>query len=239
MFKRTLHRPFPLPDEPWLMTQTWKEVLFAHWPVSPEYLQTKIPDPLEIDTFDRQAWIGIIPFDLVQLRAHFLPPVPFAHSFPEINVRTYVTFNGQPGVYFFSLSAAHRPAVFAARTFFHLPYDYADIKVKKNKETTDYRSVREDNGFEATYQPASPIYTAGKQTLDHWLTERYRLYTTHKNKLYALDIHHVPWPLQQAEANIHVNTIAAGQGLSLPDTKPLLHYARKQKVFFWPLHRCT
>ncbi|QQK81757.1 DUF2071 domain-containing protein [Salicibibacter cibi] len=235
MLKRTTHRPHSLPKGPWLMTQTWKNVLFAHWPLSPTTLQTKIPAPLEIDTYDGQAWIGIIPFDIVRLRARFLPPVPFAHAFPEVNVRTYVTFNGQPGVYFFSLDADHRLAVRMARSLFHLPYFYADMEVKRENGFIRYHSYRPNAMFEAAYQPTSHVFTAEKGTLDDWLTERYRLYTTHRRNLYALDIHHNPWPLQHAEADFHKNTMF----LELSNTKPLLHYAKRQKVFFWPLHRCT
>ena len=236
MFKRTSQQPLPIPKGPWLMTQTWKDVLFAHWPFSPETLQPKIPAPLEIDTYEGQAWVGIIPFDIARLRARFLPPVPFTHAFPEVNVRTYVTFNGQPGVYFFSLDADHRVAVLTARTLFHLPYFYAEMKVKREKGIVHYHSHRSDAKFEAAYQPTSDVFTAKKDTLDDWLTERYRLYTTHVNKLYALDIHHDPWPLQHTEAAFHKNTLSA---FELPNTKPLLHYSKKQKVFFWPLKRFT
>ncbi|QDI91675.1 DUF2071 domain-containing protein [Salicibibacter halophilus] len=237
MPKQPVHRLRSRPKGPWLMTQTWKDVLFAHWPLPPRTLQTKIPEPLEIDTYDGQAWIGIVPFNIVHLRARFLPPMPFAHAFPEVNVRTYVTFNGQPGVYFFSLDAEHRLAVLTARKLFHLPYFYSDIKVQRKKGGIHYRSHRPDAMLEAAYEPSSTVFTAEKDSLDAWLTERYRLYTTHKNKLYALDIHHHPWALQRAEAIFTNTTLAASLSLHLPDTKPLLHYAKRQKVFFWPLYR--
>ncbi|QQK78082.1 DUF2071 domain-containing protein [Salicibibacter cibarius] len=235
MPKQTTHRPQSLPHGLWLMTQTWKDVLFAHWPLSPETLQAKIPDPLEIDTYEEQAWISVIPFEITQLRARFLPPVPFAHAFPEINVRTYVTFKGQTGVYFFSLDADHRLAVLTARSLFHLPYFYADMKVEREKGVIRYHSHRPKTIFETVYQPTSDVFTAEIGTLDDWLTERYRLYTTHRRHLYALDIHHQPWLLQHAKASFHKNT----QAFELPATDPLLHYAKRQKVFFWPLRRCT
>ncbi|MBB6450569.1 hypothetical protein HNR44_002552 [Geomicrobium halophilum] len=238
MFTNTSHRPFPLPKGPWFMTQTWQEVLFAHWPLSPDSLQSKIPEPLEMDTYNGNAWIGILPFHLTHLRARLLPPIPFVQTFPEINVRTYVTYRGQPGIYFFSLDASHWLTVFGARSFFHLPYHYAHIKIKKKKGYIYYYSQRENNRFEASYQPTSPVFTAAKHSLEYWLSERYRLYTSHKKQLYSLDIHHRPWQLQTADAVFTKNSLAASHQISLPSTTPLLHYAKKQKVFFWPLRRC-
>ena len=57
------HRPWPPPARPWVITQTWTDLLFAHWPVPPQTLRTLIPAGLELDTFDGQAWVGVIPFE--------------------------------------------------------------------------------------------------------------------------------------------------------------------------------
>lgn len=117
MIMNTSHRPFPLPKGPWMMTQTWNDVLFAHWAVEPQSLRGIIPAALELETCSGKAWISILPFLLTNLRPRFLPPLPFISRFPELNVRTYVTYRGIPGIYFFSLDAASRLAVLSARTF--------------------------------------------------------------------------------------------------------------------------
>ena len=103
------------------MTQIWHELLFAHWPISPERLRPLIPPVLALDTYEQQAWVGIVPFRMSYVRPRGVPPVPGLSAFPELNVRTYVTVNGIPGVYFFSLDAGNSIAVALARTLFHLP----------------------------------------------------------------------------------------------------------------------
>ena len=104
------HRPWPIPQKPWVMAQTWSNLLFAHWPVDAALLRKQIPEPLQIDTFDGTGWIGVVPFEL-RVRPRFLPVIPRIAAFPEINVRTYVTLDGKPGVWFFSLDATSSLAV--------------------------------------------------------------------------------------------------------------------------------
>jgi len=117
----TAHRPWPLPERPWIMTQTWHDLLFAHWPVDKERLRAKLPPGIALDLFDGQAWLGVVPFRMSNVAPRGLPALPWVSAFPELNVRTYVTRDGKPGVYFFSLDAANPLAVQTARTLFHLP----------------------------------------------------------------------------------------------------------------------
>src|SRR5215213_585770 len=124
------HRLWPRPRRPWVMAQTWTHLLFAHWPLPPEAVRPLIPAGLPLDTFDGQAWVGIVPFQVVGLRARWLPPIPGTANFPELNVRTYITRDDKPGVWFFSLDAANRLAVEAARASYHLPYFKADMHVR-------------------------------------------------------------------------------------------------------------
>ncbi|MDN4074072.1 YqjF family protein [Fictibacillus terranigra] len=238
ILKHTEHRPFPLPRGPWFMTQTWNHVLFAHWPLPVEALQNHIPSCLDIDTYEETAWIGILPFFIDQFHARFLPPIPRASSFPELNVRTYVKYRGIPGIYFFSLDAAQLLAVKGARTFFHLPYFYAEMELDRvDRKNIIFTSKREGGGSEILlhYRPVSRPFACKKDTLEYWLTERYRLYTTHKKSLYFQDIHHLQWPLQRAAASFRKNS--AISGIELPSVSPILHYADSQKVLFWPMHR--
>lgn len=239
MIKNTSHRPFPPPERPWVMTQTWNHVLFAHWAVDSEAIRGRIPAALELETFNGKAWIGILPFLLTNMRPRFLPPFPFVSRFPELNVRTYVSYKGIPGIYFFSLDAASRLAVAGARAMFHLPYFHAGINFVKEKNHIEFSSRRDDSkaAFRASYRPLSDSFTAQKGSIEYWLTERYRLYTTYNNRVYYEDIHHSPWTLRRAEAEIRQNTVPGASGLILPDTAPLLHYAKRQYVLFWPLQR--
>src|SRR5262245_10075958 len=127
MITDTEHRPWPLPGRPWVMAMRWHDLLFAHWPVDPAVLRPLIPASLQIDTYDGQAWIGVVPFRMTGVRPRFVPPLPGLSAFAEINVRTYVTIEQKPGVWFFSLDAANRLAVWAARLSYHLPYCFARI----------------------------------------------------------------------------------------------------------------
>src|SRR5215216_3312597 len=139
---RTDHRPWPLPREPWLMAQTWHDLVFAHWPLAPERLRELVPASLPLDTFDGQAWVGVVPFWMSGVRPRAVPGLPWISKFPELNVRTYVTLEDKPGVFFFSLDAARLPAVWAARIFFRLPYFHARMRLRRAGEWVQYASDR-------------------------------------------------------------------------------------------------
>ncbi len=237
---KTPHLSSLLPRGPWIMSQTWNDVLFAHWDVAEEWLRAHIPPALELDTYEGKAWISILPFHISKLRARFLPPIPGVQAFPELNLRTYVSYQGRPGIYFFSLDASHRLAVIGARMLFHLPYYHADMAFDKKEECVSFWSFRkgkEKAECKAVYQPISSPTLATPGSLDHWLTERYRLYTTFKEQLYYEDIYHEPWQLQEVEAQIPATGVATAHGFTLPERAPLLHYAKKQKVRFWPIRK--
>ncbi|MEX1031286.1 MAG: DUF2071 domain-containing protein [Paenibacillaceae bacterium] len=236
------HRPWLLPDKPWIMTQTWNELLFAHWPVSPELLKPFLPANLELDTYNNQAWIGVVPFTMTNIRLRGLPQIPFTSAFHELNVRTYVKFGNKSGVYFFSLDAANRLAVEVARTLFHLPYRYAHMNLEVSAgQSIHYENERHDRRanpaqFLADYRPVSSPYYAEKGTLAQWLTERYCLYTTDSSgHLLRGDIHHEPWLIQDAEAEITINTMITSVGISQPAEQPLLHYSSRLNVLIWGL----
>lgn len=249
------HRPWPLPAGPWVMQQTWSALLFAHWPISLEALRPLIPAELEIDTYDGQAWLGVVPFYMAHVKPRFAPSVPGLSFFPELNVRTYVSYQGKPGVWFFSLEAANPIAVAIARKGFHLPYFNATMRCHtlsseggsagNTTTTVRYYSQRTHQGaasarFEAVYGPTGPVYHAAPGSHEHWLTERYALYSQNaQGQLFRGDIHHQPWPLQQARAEIAVNTMAEASGLVLPPQAPLLHYAQRIAVVVWPLQNLS
>jgi uncharacterized protein YqjF (DUF2071 family) len=203
-------------------------------------LRPIVPPQLSIDTFEGDAWIGVTPFRVRSLRLRWTPPVPVLSSFGEINVRTYVTAgDGRPGIYFFSLDANSRLGVAAARRTYRLPYFGADITVRGTAEDeVRYRSKRQlepSVGFAAEYRPRGDVYHAAPGSLDHFLTERYCLYTLDDERdLHRGEIHHPPWPLQKATATIETNTMVKPLGLRLSGD-PLVHFAGRQDVLIWPL----
>jgi uncharacterized protein YqjF (DUF2071 family) len=223
------------------MTQSWHDLLVAHWPVAVDHLRAKIPPGLELDLWDRQAWLGVVPFHMTNVAPRGVPVPRWVSAFPELNVRTYVRAGADPGVYFFSLDAGNPLAVFVARALFRLPYYHASMEVALEGLGVRYRSRRTSRGapaaaFEARYGPIGPAHTASPGSLEYFLTERYCLYTVDTRfRLQRLDIHHPPWMLQPAAADIEVNTMAAAAGVRLPSTAPLLHFARRQDVVVWPL----
>jgi uncharacterized protein YqjF (DUF2071 family) len=241
--KETEHRPWPLPERPWIMAQSWHDLLFAHWPVSAAALRPHIPEGLEIDTFDGNAWIGIVPFRMTGVRLRGTPALPWLSDFPELNVRTYVTAQQKPGVWFFSLDAANALAVAGARATFHLPYFRARMRCEERGGWIQYQSERTHKNAPAaqlagTYRPVGEIFHARADTLEHFLTERYCLYAADlRGRVLRGEIHHPPWALQAAEAELSRNSMADAAGVKLPSKEPLLHFARRQDMVAWAPQR--
>ena len=235
--KHLAHRPWPLPSGPWIMEQTWNDLLFSHWPLSPESLRPLVPPELTLDTFDRKCWVAVAPFHMTGVRLRLVPSIPGISAFPELNVRTYVSFAGRPGVYFFSLDAASRLAVWAARSTYHLPYYFAKMESRAEGDWINYRSSRKNANahLRAQYRAIRPVEVRTPGTLEHWLTERYCLYTVRGRSVFRAEIHHEPWPLQDAEAEFTENTMAKAAGIELPGIPPVLHFAKRLRVLVWPL----
>jgi len=238
------HRPGPLPSGPWVQFQRWHDLLFAHWPVAPERVRPRLPSGLELELFDGSAWLGVVPFRMSAVRLRGTPAVPGLSAFPELNVRTYVRQGEQRGVWFFSLDAASALAVRVARAWFHLPYFRAEMTLVERAGTIEYRSRRTHRGappaeLVARYAPVAEVEPTRAGTLEHFLTERYCLFAHDpaRGLLRRGDIHHRPWPLQRARAELPTNTMAAASGLTLPDTAPLLHFARELDVLIWAPRR--
>ena len=237
---RTDHRPFPLPRGPWIMGQSWLDLLFAHWRVPEATLRTVVPAAIPIDTFDGSAWIAITPFEVAAARPRALPPSPWRSRFPELNVRTYATIDGRPGIWFFSLDAGRAAAATAARLNYRLPYRRARRAITRSGGRIHYRSQARAAPalLRATSEPAGPPAHPAAGTLEYFLTERYCLYTLDRTgQVRRADIHHPPWPLQPAHAEIAENTMTEPLGIALPDQTPLLHYSARQDVLIWPLLR--
>lgn len=242
LLDRVAHRPWPVPSGPWIMTQSWHDLLFAHWPVDARALREKIPPGFDLDLFDGQAWIGVIPFHMTNVAPRGVPAIPYVSAFNELNVRTYVTMDDKPGIYFFSLDADSRVAVTAARTLFKLPYYVAEMAHDTRDGEVTYCSRRtsghEPAEWRGRYRATGSARPAERGTLDYFLTERYCLYTVDEEfRAYRLEIHHPAWPLQPAEAEIEIDTMVDAAGLRRAAVAPLLHFAKRQDMLAWPLAR--
>lgn len=236
---RTAHRPWTPPSGPWIMAQSWHDLLFAHWKMDAAVLRPHIPAELEIETFEGKAWLGVVPFRMSGVRLRWTPAVPWLSAFPELNVRTYVTTQGKPGVWFFSLDAANPVAVAVARLYFHLPYFRARMTCRDVNGWIQYQSERTHSGarpaaFEGRYRRAAEAFEPQRGTLAHFLTERYCLYSAASGgRVYRGEIHHPPWLLQPAEAQFARNSMAEAAGLTIPGAPPLLHFALRQDMVAW------
>jgi len=191
-----------------------------------------LPPRVEPDEFEGTAWIGITPFRAAGTRLRFTLPIPFLSSFPELNVRTYVAHGDRPGIWFFSLDAASTLAVEGAKRLYKLPYHRAQMSCTRAGDRVRYESARPGAAFSGSYRAGGEASPPAPGTLEHFLTERYCLYAVHGDRMLRAEIHHPPWPLQRAEAEIARNTMAAPLGLRLAG-EPLLHYAARQDVVIW------
>ena len=232
------HRPWPVPAGRWVLGQTWEQQLFAHWRVPAEQLRARLPDGLEVEEHDGSAWVGITPFRITGIRTRGTVPLPGVSSFLELNVRTYVhPLGGKPGVWFFSLDATSRLAVRTARRAYRLPYSDARIAFDDVDGWIDVEAARlgeRGRVFSGRCRAVGPATAAEPGSLEWFLAERYCLYTEDRQgALYRADIHHTPWQLHPAEAEIDLTSIAPFE----LHGEPLCQVAEPQDVVIWPLRR--
>jgi uncharacterized protein YqjF (DUF2071 family) len=231
------------PPDRAVMRQNWHHLLFLHWVISPEQLRPLIPAALELDLFEGRAYVGLVPFTMTGVRPVWAPAVPGLSSFHETNLRTYVHHAGRdPGVWFFSLDAANPVAVALARTFFHLPYYCARMRLSLEAETIAYTSQRYGSrapraACAIRCTPTGSAAPAQVGTLEHFLAERYLLYAAHRGRLYRSQVHHAPYPLQTAEVSALEETLLAAAGIERPAEVSLAHFARGVRVEVFPLSR--
>jgi uncharacterized protein len=217
---------------PFVGRQTWRDLLFAHWPVAKRAVQERLPSGLVPDLWDGGAWIGVVPFRLEGLRPRLLPGIPTATSFLELNVRTYVRVADRPGVWFFSLDASSALAVAGARTLYGLPYHRAEMSCAADGEWLSYRSRRAGGAaaFAARYRPTGLGAPAEKGSLEEFLVERYRLFAVRDGRPTRVEIDHPPWQLRPAAVEIELNTMTLAAGIPIPDQAPFAHFVDRQDV---------
>jgi len=221
-----------------MLRQEWHDLLFAHWQVPVDLLRQRVPAQLELDLWQGEAYVGVVPFLLRNMRPRGMPAIPVLSHFAEINIRTYVIFKGVPGVYFFSLDAANLSAVLGARFTYALPYFHSSFVVRKTESCVVYASRRLQKpspaDFRGTYRPVSEVHPFEPQhSLERFLAERYCLYAVTKRHVYRTVVHHLPWPLQSAEAQIEKNTMTDSVGIPLIGHPRLLHFSKFMDVLTW------
>lgn len=233
------HRPWALPNTPWVWAMKWLNSLFIHWPIDIESLRPHVPAALKIDTFDDQAWITVLPFRMAGSRLRYTPPLPWLSNFLELNVRTYVKAGGKGGVWVLSVEVSNPVVVRGTRFLYDMPFFHAKMSLTATGTALHYRSQRlhTDGGFaefSAVYEPSGSIIHADKGSLDHWLTERYCAYATdRKGEVLRSEIHHAQWRLQSVEAEIQTNTLLDALGLNVSTTAPRFHYSPGVEVVAW------
>ena len=219
--------------------QWWGKLLFIHWSIPVEALRPLIPEQLEIDTFEGKAWIGVVPFTMWGIRPKFIPMIPVLSRAHELNVRTYVHYKGEPGVWFLSLDINQTLGMLVGRYIFHLPYVKAKIQLAQNDKTINYDLVRSPRKspaeFSSTWTIGDELPQSTPGTLEFFLTERYCLYCASGRNIYQCRIYHQPWPLRDASLSHLRSTMIESHGLNTPETEPLIHYAESLKVGIWPL----
>ena len=233
------HRSYPPPTSPWVFRMVWDDLLFEHWRVPAELLRPFIPGGLELETFDGSAWIAVVPFRMTGVRARATPSLPWLSDFPELNVRTYVRAGGRPGVWFFSLDADQPVAVATARRFFHLNYQWAEMACERAGEAVAYRSRRRRAAegqaeYRANYWPLERPVDTARGTLGDFLVNRYCLYAADRQqRLYRCEVHHEPWAVVEAAAEVSVDTMTRPLGFDLPGEAALRWFSRHLEVVAW------
>lgn len=213
-------------------SQTWTDLLFAHWKIDPDQMQALLPKGLTVDTFDDAAWLALVPFSMERVRPWWSPAVPGISWFLETNVRTYVKHaSGQSGVWFFSLDANHRLAVAVARRFWHLNYVHSTLAMSVLNGNLSYSGHRSGNP-KTNYQVTAEVdrnaelQTADPGSLEHFLLERYHLFAVRPDgRLLTGQVHHEPYQFLPVQTASIQQSLTAAAGLPICDQKTPDHLA--------------
>ncbi len=236
--RQTEHRPWPLPERPWLLGQTVKDVLLAHWRVPAEQLRALLPEGLELDLHEGEAWLGVTPARVTGVRMRGTLPVPLVSSVLELGVRTYVTADDRPGLWLFSVDVSSPLAAEAGRRLLGLPLRRARMSTRQHAGWVEFESARSDAPrpfvLSGRFRASGPAEVPEPGSLEHFLVERYCLYVPGRTGQppRRVEIHHAPWPLQPAEAELELDTVAP-DGLHPGEEEPLLHFVGRHDLLLW------
>ncbi|WP_459887791.1 YqjF family protein [Halostagnicola bangensis] len=235
------------PRTPHVASMTWRDGLFVHWPIDHDALRPHVPDSLRLETRDGSAWISVLPFVLSNAGIRGSPELT-RFAFPEINVRTYVQYRGEPGLFFFSIDVGNPLVATAVGRTTRLPVynsrmhvGRADDRVSFSSERTtdrwqtdlfsDGRPTTDGRGrFSASYEPDGAVYTAEPGSLEYWLTARKRFYAPESRGVMTGEIAHEPWPLRPVTATIHENDLFRSNGLPEPNADPIVSYCERLEM---------
>jgi uncharacterized protein YqjF (DUF2071 family) len=221
-----------------LMRQTWDDVSFLHWDVDPDIAQSLLPPGLDVDVYDGRAWVGLVPFHMRRIAPAGLPPIPYFGSFPETNVRTYVTSrDGTPGVWFHSLEASRLAPVGVARALYGLPYFYASMHIRRTGRRVRYNTLRRwpgprGAGGQIAIDVGDPIENPTE--LARFLTSRWRLFTHRRGDIYSAEIRHEPWPLHSASISQVDTSLVTEAGYGVSGAPHLLYSPRVHVEAYLP-----
>jgi uncharacterized protein len=225
------HRPFPLPDSPYVYYQEWRKAIFLHYEADPSQLEKLIPSFVKLDLFEGKAYVSLVAFTVCHARAAMLPSFAPISDFHEVNLRTYVTDGKHPGIFFLSMEASKFSSAFLSRAVTGLPYEYSSIS-RKEEAPYEYHSRHEKKGFhfDAVYTPSSVI--TNPLSIDKWLVERYCVYMQLKRLGYRYDVHHLPWQLQNIELSQLSCLYRAGAN-EYRENMIGSHYSEGVQVLLW------
>ena len=226
------------------MRMTWRNLAFFHWPVDLQCIRALVPPALDVDTFDGRAWIGLVPFTMRDVGHTIWPWIPTMRHFHECNVRTYVSCGSVRGVYFFSLDATSRLAVWGARTFWHLNYKRSAIEISRRDDEVRYAVDRMDQpraALRCVWRAGRPMPRSQPGELAHFLTERYSLLTVNRaGRPLQGRIHHHPWPLRQGEVIDLNDSLVSAAGINVASAgPPLVYHADEIRIEAWGLQPCS
>ena len=228
----TNHRDWQYPKKSWRYYQEWNKALFFHYRIDKEILKELVPNDLEIDEIDGSAWVSLVAFTMEKIRPRFLPAFSPISDFDEINLRTYVTKNEKPGVYFLSIEAGKLFSAILAKSLSGLPYE----KSKINRTENSYQANHQKRNFSLLADFHVGMEMKHKTELDLFLTERYCLYLEENNQLFRYEIQHLPWKINQLELEFLTIDYQL-QELNIDSRPDLVHYSEGVQVVAWEKDR--
>lgn len=211
------------------LTQEWRHLTFVHWRYEPEPIQAILPDGLTVDTFDGSAWVGLVPFQMVDVRPPWIPTLHPITTFPETNVRTYVRGPRGQGIWFSSLEITRLLGVAVARLGFGVPYHWAEMSMVETRGRVRYESRRRWPGPRGAFSVveieigARPVELGD---LERFLTSRWATYTRLPGgRIGWVPVEHEPWTLHSADIVELSENVTSAAGLPPPTGEPVAHFA--------------
>lgn len=227
---------------PWVGQQEWRDILFMHWPVPYEILKPYVPAPFKLETYNRQAWVSVILLQAKNSRLRGMPTMMSYPSFLQMNVRTYINFDGEPGIYFFSVDANHKLTVTTAKGLLKLPYELAEMEMKRDKDHIMFKSKRKKvnqivPSITANYRPSLQRIAHQRGTLSHWLTERYCFWLINGKRVMKGPLSHLPWELYDVTLDLNMTDMIPFLSDRYKQENPLVHYAKSVNAYLYPFEQ--